>query len=196
MQYVLAEELMVEDGLRLRVPNAADAHALSKVVADSLDSLRPWLPHLVPLVDVTAMSQFMAAKREQWARGRAVEWAIARDESILGCAWLSDVQYENEAADLGYWLSESARGSGIATRCASRVLEYAFDDLGLHRVSTRCIASNLASRGVPQRLGLVEEATIREAWKVNGAHVDHVIYRFLAREWRLSVHADRTAPAT
>jgi ribosomal-protein-serine acetyltransferase len=169
------------DGGSLRALGVDDADALATLIDASRESLDRWLPHLTQLSD---LGGYMGAKVEQCRMGTAVEWLVEVEGEPVGCVGLNDVQFANECADVGYWLAPTARGRGLATRAVSRAIEHAFDDLRMHRVSVRCIADNGASRALPERLGMVEEATIREAWHFRGAFVDHVIYRMLADEWR------------
>lgn len=180
----VALTLPVGDSLELRLLGPADAPHLSSLVSAHLGALTPWLPHLVSVSTLDGAKRFLEAKTLQWQEGRGAEWGVWEGRALVGAAWLTELDRHNLCADLGYWLAPPARGRGIATDCCRAMLGHAFEELGLHRISIRCIADNVASRAIPQRLGFREEATIREAWKVHGAFVDHVIYGLLAREWR------------
>ena len=62
----------------------------------------------------------------------------------------------------------------------------AFDELGFHRVFIRAAPGNVRSRAVPERLGFVEEAVLREEARgavARGFH-DLVVYGMLEDEWR------------
>lgn len=180
----VARTLPVRTSIDLRLLELADAPELSSLVAAHVDDLTRWLPHLEVLTTLDGAQKFLHDKEHQWDDGHGAEWGVWVGTALVGAAWLTELDLHNGSADLGYWLAPPARHRGIATDCCRTMLGHAFDDLGLHRLSIRCIDGNAASRAIPERLGFCEEATIREAWKVHGKHVDHVVYRMLDREWR------------
>ena len=61
----------------------------------------------------------------------------------------------------------------------------AFDDLGLHRVTARICAPNVASVAVVTRLGLRAEAHLVESEWFKGAWVDELEFAILDREWHV-----------
>ena len=89
----------------------------------------------------------------------------------------------NRSTNIGYWLGERYRGSGVMMKSCQAFVEYAFRKLNINRVEIRCAEKNLRSRAIPERLGFVNEGMIREAEWLYDHYVDHVVYGVLAREW-------------
>ena len=58
-----------------------------------------------------------------------------------------------EAIEAGYWLRADATGYGYATEATSCLTELAFSRLGAQRVAICHDPANVASEGVPRRLG-------------------------------------------
>lgn len=56
------------------------------------------------------------------------------------------------AAEIGWRLRESEWRKGYAFEGASRVLQFGFDDLGLHEIVSRVALGNVASRGLMKKL--------------------------------------------
>jgi RimJ/RimL family protein N-acetyltransferase len=55
---------------------------------------------------------------------------------------------------------------------------------GFRRIHIRCAERNLASRRVPQKLGLTQEATLRaHRWAPEHGWVDTLAWGVLAEEW-------------
>jgi RimJ/RimL family protein N-acetyltransferase len=86
-------------------------------------------------------------------------------------------------AEVGYILHPAAWGRGYATEAARAMLAFAFEGAGLHRVYARCDARNAASAAVMQRLGMRQEAHLREHTQVKGRWDEELIFAILEHEW-------------
>jgi len=87
-------------------------------------------------------------------------------------------------AEIGYILHPDLHGHGYATEAAEALLAFGFATVGLHRVYARCDARNLASAQVMRRLGMIEEAHLREHTHFKGRWDEELIFGIRAREWR------------
>ncbi|WP_323174793.1 GNAT family protein, partial [Natrialba sp. PRR66] len=86
-------------------------------------------------------------------------------------------------AEIAYWLSPDVHGDGIMTEAARLLVRYAFEELRLHRVRGRALATNPASQRVLEKTGMQREGVMREAENVNGEYVDMVYFGVLREEW-------------
>ncbi|WP_205649345.1 GNAT family N-acetyltransferase [Agromyces sp. LHK192] len=92
--------------------------------------------------------------------------------------------WRRSEAELGYLIAPAYAGKGYATAIARTLLELAFDELGLHRVTAGCFADNVASWRVMERLGMRrEQHGVRDSWHAELGWVDGVTYAILAEEW-------------
>lgn len=64
-------------------------------------------------------------------------------------------------AGIGYWLVESARGRGVATRAVRLVVPWALRELGLHRIEAPVEPDNVASQRVLEKAGFKREGVLR-----------------------------------
>jgi ribosomal-protein-serine acetyltransferase len=102
---------------------------------------------------------------------------------LAGCIRCNYIDWLHKNTELGYWLGASFQGQGIITRACSAMIDYAFVELGLHRVEIRCMSENVKSRRIPERLGFVKEGVVRQVrWRL-GHFDDHIVYGMLASEW-------------
>ena len=104
------------------------------------------------------------------------------DEPV-GSAQLYPVNLERRWANLGTWLLPDAWGRGYATESCAYLLDHAFFERGLHRVSAAPLSPNEASIALCERLGFVHEGTSRDLGFVDGEFVDTERYALLAPEW-------------
>ncbi|MFI2105165.1 GNAT family N-acetyltransferase [Isoptericola sp. NPDC019693] len=95
-----------------------------------------------------------------------------------GAAW------HRAEGSIGYLVDPAYAGRGIATALAGALLDVAFTDLGLHRVTAGCFAANEASWRVMEKLGMRrEQHGVRDSWHDELGWVDGYTYAVLADEW-------------
>ena len=70
-----------------------------------------------------------------------------------------------------------------ATEAGRALLSFAFEVAGMHRVYARCDARNAASARVMARLGMHEEAHLREHAHFKGRWDEELIFAILDRQW-------------
>ncbi|QIX26389.1 GNAT family N-acetyltransferase [Nocardioides sp. JQ2195] len=169
--------------LTLRPFVDTDAGALFTLHSDAL-VLRYW--DSPPWTEPSRAEHFIAVCRRMADEGTGARVAIeaAGDGTFLGWCGLSSWNPEFRSASLGYCLNRSAWGHGHATEAAFALLRWAFDTLDLNRVQAEADTRNLASRRVLEKLGFVQEGTLREDCVVDGDVSDSWVFGLLRREWR------------
>lgn len=86
--------------------------------------------------------------------------------------------------DAGYFIYPKFWGKGYTTEAFKRVIEFAFSDNNVYRISTGCLAENVGSERVMQKCGLIKEAEhIDYEWH-DGKMKTRLEYRILKKEWR------------
>jgi RimJ/RimL family protein N-acetyltransferase len=109
-----------------------------------------------------------------WARGHRCTWAVCEPTTgeMLGEVELAALDLHHGTADAACWALPAARNSGMITTAVAAMLRFAFDGLGLHRVSYAWADGNAASGRVAGKCGFRLEGTQRSAWVVDGKRVD------------------------
>ena len=64
------------------------------------------------------------------------------------------------------------------------LVDHAFEEFGLNRVSIACATENKRSCAIPERLSFQREGIQRQAEWLYDHFVDHVVYATLASEWQ------------
>jgi RimJ/RimL family protein N-acetyltransferase len=82
----------------------------------------------------------------------------------------------------GFWLSKDFWGRGLMTEAADAVLDFAFDDVGMHEITLTNATENVRSGKVKVRQGatLVGEDTVETVSGVKPRQ----LWRLTAEEWR------------
>lgn len=95
----------------------------------------------------------------------------------IGIHLLDDVY--RRSAEIGYWLSESWWGRGIATDAVRAMVPVAFETFDSVRIQAGIFESNKASMRVLEKCGFVREAIHTNAITKNGVTMDEVVYVML-----------------
>jgi ribosomal-protein-alanine N-acetyltransferase len=99
------------------------------------------------------------------------------DEALVGGVTLSQVRRGAAmSATLGYWVGQPYQRRGYTSAAVRLAVQFAFDELDLHRVEAACQPDNIASQGVLKKCGFAEEGRARAYLKINGAWRDHLLF--------------------
>ena len=86
-------------------------------------------------------------------------------------------------ADIGYELDPDYWGKGYATEAARALVQHGFREMGLERISSWCIADNIASARVLERLGFRQEGVLRRNEYFKDRWWDTLLFALLRDEW-------------
>jgi ribosomal-protein-serine acetyltransferase len=140
--------------MKLRRLTETDAAELTRAVTGSLAHLRPWSPWVSGGYDLETATEFLREAAQEWESGTAFPHAITVDGAIVGV--VSAMRREEDLVELGYWLHAEHTGRGHATTATAELVEFAFALDGVRRIQIWHDEANVASSGVPRRLGFTE----------------------------------------
>lgn len=107
------------------------------------------------------------------------------DDEPLGSAYMQHFDEEGKKAEWGLFLNASrAHGRGVGTETGNLILEYAFDRLGLHKLTSRVLACNKPCVRMNEKLCFKQEAYLREELLINGKYEDLILYGALKGDMR------------
>ena len=166
----------------LREVTGSDARSLS--LAISTPEVRQYLP-----VGPKTEEQF--ARFIRWARherrgGRFICFAVAPQShgGAAGLFQLWPVEPGFGTAEMGFALDESFWGTGIFIDCATAIIDFAVETLGLRRLEFRSAVTNARGRAALLKLGAVPEGTLRRCFPCPAGLVDHTMWSILIDDWQ------------
>ncbi len=98
--------------------------------------------------------------------------------------------------EVGWRLARHAWHQGYATEAARAVVRFGFEELGVHRLWAHCVADNVGSARVLEKLGMRREGHLRENEWYKGRWWDTLLYAILEDEWRALASATPEAPGS
>jgi ribosomal-protein-alanine N-acetyltransferase len=99
-------------------------------------------------------------------------------------------------AEWGFALGSPFWGNGMFIEGAQIVLEFAFGEIGVHRMEARCAVHNGRGNGALQKLGAVREVRLRKSFVKNGTCYDQFLSAILSVEWTLREKRYRPRPVS
>lgn len=154
---------------------------------ENRDFLVPWEPLRTESFYTLEMqaSQIELAMR-QWADGTGFGFGIFlndSDEMVGRVALANIVRGAWQNSTLGYFVSQSWNGRGIASEAVRLCVGYAFEQANLHRVQASVIPRNVASIRVLEKVGFRHEGFAPRFLNINGVWEDHEQYAVTIEEW-------------
>jgi RimJ/RimL family protein N-acetyltransferase len=89
-------------------------------------------------------------KGHRWLYELAI--ILKETKEFLGIVSLYDVSKPENKGKLGYWISKNYRRKGYAEEAVRKMIRFAFKDLKLNKISSKCMADNLASINLLKKL--------------------------------------------
>ena len=165
-----------------RLITADDAPALAQLLRLNRDFLAPWEP-LRSDDFFTEDAQRIAIQNAlcEHEQGRNLPLVILDEEaSIIGRITLNGiVRGAFQSCSVGYWVSQSRNGRGLASAAVGEVVGLAFRGLGLHRLQAETLLHNTPSQRVLIRNGFRPFAVAPSYLKIAGEWQDHVLFHLL-----------------
>lgn len=114
-------------------------------------------------------------------QGKPVILAIrSQNGSLIGSIGLHDFELgKSHKAEIGYWLAKPYWNQGIVTKAVCAMCNYAFNELGLVRITAHVFDFNTASARVLEKANFKLEGTLRNHYKKNGEIFDAKLYALI-----------------
>lgn len=174
---------LTTERLMLRWIEERDAPALRRIFGDP-EVMRYW--SAPPLVDDAAALALVREIQDLFRQRVLFQWGIAwRDAgTLLGSVTLWRWDGAHRRAEVGFALGREFWGKGVMSEALQRLLDYAFEELGLHRIEADTDPRNHRSLAVLERHGFRREGYLRERFHVAGEIQDSVVLGLLRSEWK------------
>lgn len=110
---------------------------------------------------------------------------LKADDTYIGNVYITDINMTNRSGHIHVLIGEQAYwGQGYATEAYLQLIEYAFNERGLHRLTAHILESNIASQKMHSKCGFKQEGVLRESVFKNGRWQNQVVMSLLEDEYR------------
>ncbi|NVO56743.1 GNAT family N-acetyltransferase [Rhodobacteraceae bacterium B1Z28] len=105
------------------------------------------------------------------------------NKDAVGLTGLDAISHVNRDAVIPLFVDRSVRRCGVGIRATALLLDFAFRQLGLNRVTSYYRADNRASQDLFGQLSFQTEGTLRQAWFADGCFYDMIVVGILRKDW-------------
>jgi ribosomal-protein-alanine N-acetyltransferase len=173
--------------IRLRPVRMRDGVAWSRIRLADRARLEPWEPSVeadwTTRHSSAAWPPVCSSLRTEARYGRMLPFVIELDGRFCGQLTVGNIAHGAlRSAWIGYWVSSSAAGGGVATAAVALGLDHCFGPVRLHRVEATVRPENGASRAVLAKVGFREEGRLQRYLDVDGAWRDHLLVAMTVEE--------------
>ena len=142
---------------------------------------------LAPFEPVRPPEFFTAdGQRERLQRQLEAEthpFAILDDGAIAGTINLFHIVRESlQSGTIGYWVDHRRNGRGLATGAVGQIVDYAFEDLDLHRVEAATLVDNVTSQRVLEKNGFERIGLARRFLRIDDEWRDFFLFQRIAED--------------
>ncbi len=180
--FAYGDLLLVGERVRLRGVRDEDLPRLARWEMDParMATLSNWV---VPPSEAAAKERIARwCANDKDNAGFAIE-ALADPPVLVGNIHLWGARPKDRCATLGIALAREYTGRGYGTDATRVLVDYAFREMGLHRIQLAVAPFNRAGIRAYEKAGFVEEGRHRDAVWHDGRWYDEVLMSLLDHEW-------------
>ena len=102
------------------------------------------------------------------------------DGTLIGDIQLAHIDWHNRYASLGISITKREhRGYNYGTDAVRVIVQYAFNELDLHRITARTLIYNTAAQKMLEHAGFTREGQEQQAVTIGGQRWDRLLYGLL-----------------
>lgn len=162
----------------IRVLTPEDAKELTEYYIRNKEHLASFEPaREKEFYTVESQKSILNDNYTQFLNGTAIDFGIFKEEKIIGKLRISSILYGIvKSGILGYSIDKLEQGKGIMTSAVKLVTEYAFNELGMHRIEASVLVDNEKSKRVLHKCGFKELGLNEKYLFIDGVWRDHITF--------------------
>lgn len=154
-----------------------DARVLNRLLKDNRSWLGKWEATVPGFSGPPPAGEMIRSVLRLARKDQVAPFVIEYRGEVVGQVTLSGLSFGSLASGaIGYWVAESVAGNGITPIAVALVSDWAFTNLGIHRVEICIRPENTASLRVVRKLGMRYEGLRRRYIHIDGDWRDHFCF--------------------
>ncbi|GAA0731186.1 GNAT family protein [Clostridium malenominatum] len=175
---VIRKTLLEGRKISLKILTPEDAEQILEYYINNKEHLEPYEPSREKdFYTLAFQRRTLVESYKQFLNGSAVNFGIYKKDRFIGKIRLSNIiegAFRN--CFVGYSIDKGEQGNGYMKDALKLIIEYAFNDLNLHRVEASTLTDNVKSQGVLRSCGFNEIGLNKDYLYINGRWRDHITF--------------------
>lgn len=180
--------ILTTERLRLRQLHLSDAPQMQQLLEDAPEIADNVLHVKRPYPAGQAEQSIQNSLKYMQESKAAYYFCVVDKDSdlMMGRIWMH-LDTAHNRSTCGYWLGKPYWGKGYMSEAVRRAVQFGFEDLDLHRISSSIFPENGGSIGVVLNAGMTYEGTLRQHIFNAGKYHDLAYYGILRSEWENAI---------
>jgi RimJ/RimL family protein N-acetyltransferase len=138
-----------------------------------------------PPTTIEGYERFIEWTHRQRAAGQLVCFGIVPHgmTSAIGIFQVRSIEPGFGTAEWGFAMGSEFWGTGAFIEGARHILDFAFEQVGVHRMEARAAVHNRRGNAALQKIGAVREGLLRKAFLKNGTYYDQFLWTVVDSDW-------------
>lgn len=175
---------IVTPRLILRPVHISDASHINEAVLESFDILhefmdwantKPSIEDTEEYAGLAASSWINKSPEEPWLQLAIID---KQTNQFIGGTSFHHFDWNIPSVETGYWIRSSRARQGLMAEAINAMTQYAVKQLRVKRIAITCDKDNARSKNIPERLGYVLEASLKNHRRkpMSGELSDTLVY--------------------
>lgn len=108
---------------------------------------------------------FLSTVIQEYDLPYTYHWAIEFEDEIIGSISTLSIDEKNLSCEVGYCLGYAYWNKGITSEALGAVMDFLFEEVGMHRIMAKHDVENPASGKVMEKCGMTYEGTLKEHYR-------------------------------
>ena len=166
------------EGVVFRFLAEGDAGALFSSIRETWGDLAQAFPRMHLLCCVEDCAEFIMDEKRAFVMRAGFTLGIWVQGVFAGIVCVA-TEYHPDIVEISYWLVKRFRGRGLVRSVCAELLDYLFDEIGVHKAHIYCRKGDEKSNAVPNNLGFHPDAC-----QFGDVYEPRLTWGILAQEWR------------
>lgn len=164
--------------INVKILTPDDASSMFEYYVRNRQHLKPFEPSREESFYTFEMQkQILMENYKQFLNGEGINFGIYMENDLVGKVQISNITYGVfKNAIVGYSMDKNYQGKGWMKQALSLVLNYAFDEMELHRIEASTLVDNIKSQSVLIGCGFEKLGLNKKYLYINGEWRDHITF--------------------
>jgi RimJ/RimL family protein N-acetyltransferase len=173
ISWPIGEPVLVDKALMLRPWHLDDVSAVHEICQDP--AIQEFTTVPVPYTRDIA-EHWIRSSPQKYLEREKISLAGVRNGEIALSVSLHSIHEFDHVGEIGYWVSPSARGEGLASHAVTMLTEFAFA-IGFRRITAITLPENAASQKTLLNAGFELETVLRDGMtRRDGTQTNSVLF--------------------